>query len=405
MKKKILMISDDIRLTSGVGTQAKYIVDALIESGKYSVVHLAGAIHHDNPTPVQVNPDLLIFPVKGFGTKEIVRDFLSVHKPDAVWIMTDPRFWGWLWEMDTEIRAKVPLVYYHVWDNYPVPHFNKKYYESNDYIATISKLTQEIVEKVSPEVKSEYLPHAVDPSIFKPIEESKINIVPKDRTMFFWNNRNAHRKMAATLMRSFKRFLETSDGKATLVMHTDPFDHNGPNLVTVAEMLGFKKEELSISASKLSQEDLAHFYNAADCVVNISYAEGFGLGTLEALSCGTPIIVNMTGGLQEQVTDGTNYFGVGIKPTNISVVGSQSVHYINEDRVSEEDLIAAFNHIHNMSRAERKKLGMAGRDHVMKNYNFTEFKSKWIKLFDKVMEECGSWETRNYKAWTLKEVK
>ena len=35
--------------------------------------------------------------------------------------------------------------------------------------------------------------------------------------------------------------------------------------------------------------------------MNISDAEGFGLATLESLACETPIIVNMTGGLQEQV--------------------------------------------------------------------------------------------------------
>ena len=41
-----------------------------------------------------------------------------------------------------------------------------------------------------------------------------------------------------------------------------------------------------------------------DCTISISEAEGFGIPTLESLSCGTPIIVTMTGGLQEQVTNG-----------------------------------------------------------------------------------------------------
>ena len=51
-------------------------------------------------------------------------------------------------------------------------------------------------------------------------------------------------------------------------------------------------------------DKLAEVYNAVDCTINISDAEGFGLATLESLSCGVPIIVNMTGGLPEQVTDG-----------------------------------------------------------------------------------------------------
>ena len=67
-----------------------------------------------------------------------------------MWIMTDPRFWPWLWEIENEIRSVVPLVYYHVWDNHPAPKFNKVFYESNDLIATISKLTDDIVKEVSP---------------------------------------------------------------------------------------------------------------------------------------------------------------------------------------------------------------------------------------------------------------
>ena len=67
---------------------------------------------------------------------------------------------------------------------------------------------------------------------------------------------------------------------------------------------------------KAPPEHLAAMYNMADCTVNISDAEGFGLATLESLSCGTPIIVNMTGGLQEQVISGAEMFGVPLLPSS-----------------------------------------------------------------------------------------
>jgi glycosyltransferase involved in cell wall biosynthesis len=60
----------------------------------------------------------------------------------------------------------------------------------------------------------------------------------------------------------------------------------------------------SFFKNKMPPEALGFMYNMADCTINISDAEGFGLSYIESLSCGTPIIVNMTGGLQEQVTDG-----------------------------------------------------------------------------------------------------
>ena len=111
-------------------------------------------------------------------------------------------------------------------------------------------------------------------------------------------------------------------------------------------------------------------YNMADCVINIADAEGFGLSSLEALSTETPVINTMTGGLQEQVYNGEEYFGVGIEPCSKAVIGSQGVPYIYEDRLDGKDVVAAFEKIYNMTDEERKQLGKRGREHVLKNYNF-----------------------------------
>ncbi len=82
--------------------------------------------------------------------------------------MTDPRFYVWLWEMEDEIRANVPMIYYHVWDNYPLPSFLiREFYESNDVVASISKVTDDIVNEVTKEVECIYIPHAVDTKILK----------------------------------------------------------------------------------------------------------------------------------------------------------------------------------------------------------------------------------------------
>ena len=63
---------------------------------------------------------------------------------------------------------------HHVWDNYPYPEFNKKFYDSNDVVATISKVTSDIVRNVSPDVKEVYLPHAVPMNIFKKLDVTRI---------------------------------------------------------------------------------------------------------------------------------------------------------------------------------------------------------------------------------------
>jgi glycosyltransferase involved in cell wall biosynthesis len=50
-------------------------------------------------------------------------------------------------------------------------------------------------------------------------------------------------------------------------------------------------------------EDLARLYNAAQCLILPSYYEGFGLPPLEAMACGTPVIVSNRSSLPEVVGD------------------------------------------------------------------------------------------------------
>ena len=156
----------------------------------------------------------------------------------------------------------------------------------------------------------------------------KITDDHEDKIIFFWNNRNARRKQPGSIMFWFKEFLNrVGKDKAVLIMHTEPRDPHGQDLIKIIETLGLTNGEIAISRTKLPPEDLAKVYSAVDCTINVSDAEGFGLATLESLSCQTPIIVNMTGGLQEQVTDGKNWFGFGIEPSSKCIIGFSSFSF------------------------------------------------------------------------------
>ena len=416
-KKKILVISDHPLAPSGVGTQTKYIIEALLNTGRYRFLCLGGAVKHTDYTVSRVDPwgpDWVIAPVNGYGNPETVRSLIHQEKPDLLWFMTDPRFYGWLWDMENEIRCNVPMVYYHVWDNYPYPTYNKKFYDSTDVIASISKVTNDIVNNVAPDVENHYIPHAVDVQSFHPFPDDAIEAIKKQhfgendsKVTFFWNNRNARRKMSGSLLFWFNEFAEeVGPDKVRLIMHTNPKDQHGQDLEAIIKSLDADDGRIMLSTNKVSQKDLGAFYNIADCTINISDAEGFGLSTLESLSCGTPIIVNMTGGLQEQVTNGEEWFGIGIEPSSRAIIGSQTVPFIYEDRVSKEDFISSLKKMFQMTKEERKHLGLKGRNHVIENYNFSDFKKRWIDLIDSVVESRGSWGTRKgYQSWEMKEIK
>tara|TARA_R110002074_G_scaffold110272_1_gene237286 strand:+ start:49 stop:1341 length:1293 start_codon:yes stop_codon:yes gene_type:complete len=424
-KIKVLTISDHPFSPSGVGTQTKYVIEALLKTGKFQVISLAGAMKHQNYNAQKTEEwedDLIVFPVDGYGDPESIRSIIRNQKPDILWFMTDPRFYEWLWSMENEIRPLMPMVYYHVWDNFPAPKFNEAYYSSNDFVATISKVTDEIVRIVSPNVDREYVPHAVDEKWFKKIDKEKIEKNRKiffkenllddngdEKMVFFWNNRNARRKQSGSLIWWYKEFLDkVGYDKAILMMHTEPKDQNGQDLEAIIQELGLVNGEVIFSLEKVDPDHLAQVYNAADCTINISDAEGFGLATLESLSCGTPILVNMTGGLQEQVTDGESWFGIGIEPCSKAVIGSQQVPYIYEDRVHKDDFLESIEKMYTAwkdNTEEYQQWSERGIEHVKKNYNFDNFEKQWVKIMENIHEKHGSWETRKgYKSWELREV-
>tara|TARA_B100000927_G_C16439752_1_gene459248 strand:+ start:129 stop:1400 length:1272 start_codon:yes stop_codon:yes gene_type:complete len=419
-KKKILVLADSPLAPSGVGTQTRYMIEQMLKTGEFSFYCLAGAIKHLDYRTHKVEPwgdDLVIKPVNGYGDPNTIRGVLRDFKPDILWFMTDPRFFVWLWSMENEIRINVPMVYYHVWDNYPYPTFNKQFYDSNDVVCTISKVTDDIVKTVSPDVKSIRIPHTVNTEIFKKIEAEEIEEMFRvrkmisennvNKTIFFWNNRNARRKQAGSLLFWFKEFLDiVGHDNACLLMHTEPKDPNGQDLIKILEKLELNSGQVSLSTQKMSHKELAMVYGSVDCTINISDAEGFGLATLESLACETPIIVNMTGGLQEQVTDGTNWFGIGIEPSSKAIIGSQDVPWIYEDRIKKEDFISSLVTFHNMKKEDREKMGKMGRDHIINNYSLSQYRDEWYKLFNDVYENFGSWENRkNYTNWSFEEIK
>ena len=425
-KKKILILSDHPLSPSGVGTQTKYMIEALLKTGRYQVVCLAGAMKHQDYTPKQVEPygdDFVVFPVDGYGSHEIVRSIMQKERPDALWFMTDPRFYGWLWEIENEVRANMPMIYYHVWDNFPVPLYNRRFYRSTDEVVCISKVTHEILKQCAPNVSSHYLPHAVHGEFFKKhktpeivekvktireqiLSHSEGRAVNPNKKIFFWNNRNARRKQSGTLIWWFKEWLDkVGHDKACLLMHTDARDPHGQDLPHIIEHLGITDGQVMLSTNKVPPEELGLYYNAADYTINISDAEGFGLATLESLSCGTPIIVNMTGGLQEQVTNGTEWFGWGIQPSSKAVIGSLEVPYIYEDRISQSDFESVMNKALKISKQKYKKMSIQGRNHVDTNYNFENYEKQWVQLMDQFIEKHGSWETRKgYERWHLLEI-
>ena len=310
-KKKILLLSDDIRMHSGIATMSREFVMGTIH--KYDWVQIGGAIKHPEQGKIidmseavrkerGIDGYLKVYPVNGYGNPMILREIMEREKPDAILHYTDPRFWGWLYQMERELRTEIPLMYYTIWDDLPYPRWNEPFYESCDLLMSISKQTHNIIKNVIREEPKEdrattYIPHGIDENVFYPItnlspeynelkqaRETLLQGRDKDFIVFF-NNRNIRRKGPGDIILAYKHFCdqipkEKAD-KCVLVMHTAPVDENGTDLPAVVNEL-CSDYDVIFSNQKLSPRQMNWLYSMADVQINMASNEGFGLSGAEA---------------------------------------------------------------------------------------------------------------------------
>ena len=436
-KKKILLLGDDLRLHSGVGTMSREFVLGTLK--KYDWVQIGGAIEHpDKGKVVDMSDDAIkitgvedasvkIYPVSGYGDQNLLRYIIENEKPDAIVHFTDPRFWIWLYQMEHEVRQQIPIMYYNIWDDLPDPKWNENFYESCDSLMAISKQTYGINKRVRSRKPLEkwqlnYVPHGINDRIFKPLDQNDPQLKEVSEGLFgenkpefvvFWNNRNVRRKQPGDVILSYKEFCDNLSKeeaeKCALLMHTPIVDDNGTDLGEVVKNC-CPNYRVVFSTDKLPSDRLNCLYNLSDVVLNIASNEGFGLSGAEALLSGTGIINNVTGGLQDHCGFGyeaadtwdaegkttstlnkyftaEDYVKIGslhkaskwkeakgithgewatpVWPSNRSLQGSPQTPYIFDDRASYEDVAIAISEWYGISKDERVKKGLAGREWAM----------------------------------------
>jgi glycosyltransferase involved in cell wall biosynthesis len=402
----LMTLGDMPLVSSGVGIQTKYVMEGLLKTGKYKIVSLGSALAHPAGTdinrPIGVEPwkeDWLIWPVTGgFVDKMRMRMIMDMFKPDMTWLISDPRFFGALFDsIIAEILPRMPVAWWHIWDNFPPPKFNHDFYRSTTFFGCISKLTHTCIKELGFGDRSAYIPHAVPPDIFKPLPDAEVQAYKeqilgkqnKDKFVIFWNNRNARRKNPSDVIYCAKEFSKIHDD-ILLVMHCSPFDQEGPNLIEVMKEFGAEKI-VFFSQEKLPTDKMNILYNLADVTTNIATSEGFGLSSLESRNAGTCVINNKTGGLQDQVDQGTmaeeDRWGLLLDPVSKSFVGSQQISYILEDRVSHQQVIDALEYFYKLTREERRRRGLIAREWTLKNQNFDKMISDWDYWIQKVIKE------------------
>jgi len=456
-RKKIMLICDDIRVHSGVATVAKEIV--IHTAQHFNWVNIGGAIKHPehgkrldlsqstNDTTGLTDSSVLMYPVNEYGNPDILRQLINLEKPDAIMLITDPRYFVWLFTMENEIRKHIPITYLNIWDDYPAPMYNLPYYEACDLLMGISKQTVNINKLVlGDKAKNKvirYVPHGLNSDIFKPVDKNDSKLEEFKKQLFkgkeydfalLFNSRNIRRKQIPDTILAYRHFIDTlpieKAKKCCLVLHTERVSDHGTDLDAVIELLANGEQyNIVFTDTIFNHEQMNLLYNSTDSQILLTSNEGWGLSLTESLLSGNPIIANVTGGMQDQMRfefeDGTwidfdadfpsNHRGTikkhgewafPVYPTSRSIVGSPPTPYIWDDACSPEDAAKQIMAVYTLTPEERKAKGLKGREWATNDEaGFTsEHQAKRvIEAFDELF---STWKPREkYELVNVNEVK
>ena len=418
-RKKIILLSDDMRMHSGIATMAREFI--LGTAQHYNWLNVGGAINHPDQGKqfdlshetnklLGINDaNVELMPINGYGDAQLIRELLKKEKPDALMFFTDPRYWIWLFEIENEIRRKIPMIYLNIWDDYPAPMYNEDFYDSCDALLAISKQTENINKIVlGPKAEGKtimYVPHGINESHFYPITPSSPdwnNLQNLKKEVFggkdyefvlFYNARNIRRKSLPDLMAAYRLFCEQigteKASKCAFLIHSQTSDDNGTDMKAVKDLLCSEDYMNIIFWDKICPvEEMNRLYNMTDLTALISSNEGWGLSLTEAMMCSKMILPNTTGGMQDQARfedeEGnwinfnhdfcSNHFGTYKKhgewalpvwPTNMSIQGSPVTPYIFDDRCDFRDVATRLVEAYEMGKEERERRGALAKQWVM----------------------------------------
>ena len=457
-KKKILLLSDDLRMHSGIATQAKEFVMGTIH--KYDWIQLGGAVKHPEEGKIVdmseavrkewgvKDAHLKIYPISGYGNPQVMRELLLVEKPDAIIHFTDPRFWIWLYQMEHEIRQNIPIMYYNIWDDIPDPLYNTNFYRSSDMLMSISKQTYGINKRILSKYgyedwQTQYVPHGISDRRINKIEDKgdtkfkefeQKHGLDKYNFKILYLNRNIRRKSPGDVALAYKHMMDKLSPEkrkdCVLVFHSQPSDENGTDMRAVCSTLLPDYPVIFTHDNQphgtFNDEEMNYLYNSCDVYINMASNEGFGLGSCEMLHTGGCIVINVTGGLQDQcgfknnkdeyltaedyVELQSNHRGTYTRhgewvkpvfPSNISCCGSPLTPYIFDDRCSYEDAGEALLEWYKVGPEERERCGELGRQFVLNDGMMTgrHLSESFIKNIDTCFEK---WKPR--EQYTLEAV-
>jgi glycosyltransferase involved in cell wall biosynthesis len=256
---------------------------------------------------------------------------------------------------------------------------NAQYFKTTDMLVCNCTGDVEVARKFLSNAPMRILPISYDESNFYPSDEDsrgdikiELGFRPEDKILLY-AGRITVEKNVQTVLKIFSVLQGlVPDVHLALVgqdvenpfMEFGVFPTNIRNtLFKMVKKLGVAPERVHFFGRK-SMEELRNLYSVTDVMVNMTlhHDENFGLGQVEAMACGTPVVCTNWGGLKDTVVDGETGFRVSTYAT--SALGVKADWWGGVSKIA--SLLTS-------DEAERRRLRRNSVEHARENFSFATF--------------------------------
>lgn len=206
---------------------------------------------------------------------------------------------------------------------------------NTDHIIAVSQSTSEDLQRLLgvAESKISVIYEAASP-LFRPVDDHQAMEAVRQRygiseEFILFVSTIEPRKNLPTLLEAFRLLLDRYASTAKLVIAGKLGWLVDDSLAAVERL---HLEQHVVLLQQVPPEDLLYLYNAARMLVMPSFYEGFGLPALEAMACGTPVIVSNVSSLPEVVGDA----GILVPPQDAEAIAVAMWRVLSDSHLREE---------------------------------------------------------------------
>ena len=356
---KNLLFFGDFNCTTGFGNVSKELIENWAKDKNLKIVVFA--INDYGKEPYDYLPNVKVIPAMSSVLPDEPKDDvycrlqflrLLMHNDfDVVFCLNDIEIFNEMGEHLKNVKNEKKkqnkpsfksMVYFPI-DSEPRP-VDLKILDFFDEVITYTEYAKRVLTPLTTTANAKrirVIPHGCNTKDFYPLSDeeklkAKLEIVGEgnEETLLFGTvNRNSARKDLGSLILGFATFKRNSEANAVLYLHCNPLDPSGINIYRLCERLGLRVG-VDILLPKQHNEnkgcdnaELNRIYNAMDCFITTTTAEGWGLTVTEAMATKTLVVCPTHTSLTEITDSGNNTISFMFNQASIFVNDFEKIRF------------------------------------------------------------------------------